>query len=165
MPVPGILSLHVREISRARTRESQKVQEKMTTELPPVLDENTLCHVEAHARSTHSSPSCRDLIKMKRSCPSWLVDRPQTAVLFDAGHGLCCQTLSNQLSCFSGKFFFSFFGIVFFTASLRWQDCAGLLGKSLTPQSGHGTDRGFSLEFNVIASIYHFNSLMKVRCN
>lgn len=106
MPVPGILSLHVREISRARTRESQKVQEKMTTELPPVLDENTLCHVEAHARSTHSSPSCRDLIKMKRSCPSWLVDRPQTAVLFDAGHGLCCQTLSNQLSCFSGKFFF-----------------------------------------------------------
>lgn len=29
----------------------------------------------------------------------------------------------------------------------------------------HATDRGFSLEFNVIASIYHFNSLMKVRCN
>lgn len=109
MLVPGILSLHVRKISRARTWESQKVQERMTTEPPPVLDENTLCHVEAHASSTHSSPSCRDLIKMKRSCPSWLVDRPQPAVLFDAGHGLCCQTLSNQLSCFSGKIFFFLF--------------------------------------------------------
>lgn len=80
---------------------------KETTEQPPVLNENTLCHVEAHGRSTHSSPSCRDLIKMRRSCCSW------PAVLFDAGHGLGCQILSNQLSCFSGKkhgFFFLFWG-------------------------------------------------------
>lgn len=93
MPIPRILFLHVREISCARTWEGQNVQ-RTTTEEPPLLSENTLCHVEAHGGSTHSSPSCRDLIKMRRSCCSWL---------FHAGHGLGCQILSNQLSCFSGK--------------------------------------------------------------
>lgn len=102
MPIPRILFLHVREISCARTWEGQNVQ-GTTTEEPPLLSENTLCHVEAHGGSTHSSPSCRDLIKMRRSCCSWL---------FHAGHGLGCQILSNQLSCFSGKkkVFFLFCG-------------------------------------------------------
>lgn len=156
----------MRDISCARTWGGQNLQ-RTTTEQAPVLNENTLCHAEAPARSTPSSPSCRDAIKMSRSCSSWLADQPHPAMLFNAGHGLWCQVLSNQLSCFSGgkktkkKFFFPF---------LFWgcfvQSFAPLVEFCRAPGPiTHTTDRGFSLEINVIASIYHFNSLMKVRCN
>lgn len=154
-------TLHVQEHGRAKTRECTGA-----TAQPPVLGPNTLFHGKARARSAHNFPSCTDLIKMKRSCHSQLADQLEPAVRFDAGYRLYCQILSNHLSCFTGlPPPPPLFVVVLFRASLHWQSSARLLGKSLTLQSVHATDRGFSLEFNVIASIYHFNSLMKVRCN
>lgn len=159
--------LFARDRLHVQARGRAKMCEHLRTIAQPLPDLNTLFLVEARARSARFFPSCTDLIKMKRSCHSRPVDQPQPAVQFDAGYRLYCQILSNQPSCFAG--FFPppspLFVVVLFRALLRWQSSAGLLGKSLTPQPVHATDRGFSLGFKVIASIYHFNSLMKVRCN
>lgn len=72
-------------MSGRSVQERRRAVQRTGTEQAPVLNENTSCHVEAHVRSAHSSPSCRDLIKLRRSCCSRLAHRPQPAVLFHVG--------------------------------------------------------------------------------
>lgn len=107
-------TLHVQEHGRAKTRERTGA-----TAQPPVLGPNTLFHGKARARSAHNFPSCTDLIKMKRSRHSRPADQLEPAVRFDAGYRLYCQILSNQLSCFTGLFFFC-------PPSFLWLSCSGL---------------------------------------